>query len=174
MGVRVRIPPRALTIRPATPDDARALAEVHVASWRAGYRGLIPDDDLAQLSVDEREEMWLTILAGHEGTVLVAGDDGADATGAPGTIAGLIAFVPAAREIRALYVAPARFGQGIGSALLEAAHAQLGPDCALWVLEDNERALRFYARYGYAPDGATTVHEPTGLTELRLARQNPE
>jgi hypothetical protein len=35
-GVRVRIPPRALTIRPATRADARAIAEVHVASWRAG------------------------------------------------------------------------------------------------------------------------------------------
>jgi GNAT superfamily N-acetyltransferase len=159
--------PGHLRIRPAAADDTRALAEVHVAAWQAGYRGLMPDDYLSQLSIDEREEMWRTILAGDESTVLVAGDG-------PDSVDGFVAFVPAVREIRALYVAPARFGQGIGSALLEAAHAQLTPDCALWVLEGNDRALRFYARYGYAPDGARTIHEPTGLTELRLTRQMPE
>src|SRR5919197_2821510 len=139
-GVRVRIPPRALKVRPATINDARALAEVHVASWQAGYRGLVPDGYLSQLSVDEREEMWRAILAGDESIVLVAGDGD--------RIEGFIAFVPAACEIRALYVAPTRFGHGIGTALLEAAHAELGPDCALWVLHGNERALQFYAGQG--------------------------
>jgi len=42
-------------IRPATPEDARAIAEVHVASWRYAYRGLLPDDVLDRLSVEERE-----------------------------------------------------------------------------------------------------------------------
>jgi hypothetical protein len=42
-------------IRSARPGDARAIAEVHVASWRHAYRGLLPDDYLDRLSVEERE-----------------------------------------------------------------------------------------------------------------------
>jgi GNAT superfamily N-acetyltransferase len=149
-----------LTIRRAVPEDARALAEVHVASWRAGYRGLVADEHLARQSVDARQAMWEEILAGDESTVLVAGE-----------IDGFVAFEPASREIRALYVAPARFRQGIGTELLQAAHEALDGDTALWVFAGNERALAFYERHGYRPDGATHLHEPTGLTEVRMTRQ---
>src|SRR5215467_15759624 len=47
-----------LTIRHAGPDDALAIAEVHVASWRETYRGLVPDAFLDALSVATRERMW--------------------------------------------------------------------------------------------------------------------
>ena len=30
-------------LRPAEPDDAMEVARVHVRSWQAGYRGLLPD-----------------------------------------------------------------------------------------------------------------------------------
>ena len=42
-----------VTVRDATVDDARAIAEVHVASWRWAYRGQLPDDLLDGLSVDD-------------------------------------------------------------------------------------------------------------------------
>jgi ribosomal protein S18 acetylase RimI-like enzyme len=152
-----------LTVRRATPEDARALAEVHVASWRAGYEGIVADEYLAAQSVDTREAMWVEILANPDNAVLVAGE-----------IDGFVAFEPETREIRALYVSPDRFREGIGSRLIEAAHDELGPDTALWVFEGNDRAFAFYARYGYTRDGASTVHEPTGVTEVRLTRQDPE
>ncbi len=50
-----------------------------------------------------------------------------------------------------LYVRPAFQGQGLGSALLRALHAQY-PDAARFRLEiepDNEGAARLYARLGY-------------------------
>jgi GNAT superfamily N-acetyltransferase len=159
-GMRVRIPPRALTIRPATTADARKLAEVHVASWQLGYKGLVPDWYLARQSVDHRLSQWVEILASGDSTVLVAGE-----------IDGFVAFVEPEREIRALYIAPQRFRQGIGTRLLHAAHAAMPGDTALWVFEGNERALAFYARHGYVRDGATHVHEPTGLTEVRMTRE---
>ena len=40
-------------LREATPADAPALAAVQVASWRAAYRGLMPDGVLAGLSVPD-------------------------------------------------------------------------------------------------------------------------
>ena len=75
---------------------------------------------------------------------------------------GFVAFEPETREIRALYVAPDRFRQGVGTELIEAAHDELNGDTALWVFEGNDRAFAFYARHGYTRDGASTVHESTG------------
>ena len=46
--------PAGVVIREATPDDARAIAEVHVASWRWAYRGDLPAEFLDGLSVDDR------------------------------------------------------------------------------------------------------------------------
>ena len=38
-------------IFPAGPEDALALALVHVTSWRETYRGLLPDSFLDRMSV---------------------------------------------------------------------------------------------------------------------------
>src|SRR4051812_34585931 len=50
-------------IRDARIDDARAIATVHVDSWRSGYRGIVPDDFLDALSVDRRMEFWRKVMA---------------------------------------------------------------------------------------------------------------
>jgi hypothetical protein len=42
-----------LSIREATPADGDAVAAVNVASWQQGYRGLLPEEMLAGLSVAE-------------------------------------------------------------------------------------------------------------------------
>jgi GNAT superfamily N-acetyltransferase len=47
-----------MAVRRATLEDADAIGSVHVASWRAAYRGLMPDEFLDALSVEERAESW--------------------------------------------------------------------------------------------------------------------
>jgi len=49
-------------VRAASVIDARWIAEVHVRSWQAAYRGQVPDDYLDSLSVDQRETVWTSIL----------------------------------------------------------------------------------------------------------------
>ena len=49
-------------IRPATVDDAAAVAHVHVSSWRSTYRGLMPDAVLDSLSVERRAEFWREVI----------------------------------------------------------------------------------------------------------------
>src|SRR2546428_7400349 len=49
-------------VRPARDDDARAVAEVHVASWRTTYKGIFPDTLLDSLSIDKRERLWRETL----------------------------------------------------------------------------------------------------------------
>ena len=47
-----------MIIREPTKSDARDLAEVHVRSWQAAYKGQLPDEILDNLSVDQREQQW--------------------------------------------------------------------------------------------------------------------
>src|SRR4051812_28048398 len=50
-------------VRPAAPEDAARMAQVHVASWRETYRGLMPDallDDPGLVAT--RERFWTAAL----------------------------------------------------------------------------------------------------------------
>ena len=53
---------KSIRIREAKPDDAGAIAGVHVASWRTTYPGIVPDAYLAGIDVREREGRWRSIL----------------------------------------------------------------------------------------------------------------
>ena len=61
----------------ATADDAVSLAAVEMASWRAAYRGLMPDAFLDGLSEEAKTEDWRRSLlkygASGRKRVLVAG-----------------------------------------------------------------------------------------------------
>jgi hypothetical protein len=58
-------------IREATLEDARTIAEVHVKSWRAAYKQLLPQEFLQSLSVDRREQQWQTSIVNREHVLLV-------------------------------------------------------------------------------------------------------
>jgi hypothetical protein len=60
-----------MTIREAELRDARGIAEVHVRSWQPAYAGIVPDEDLARLSVDQRDEFWRQILSKDERATFV-------------------------------------------------------------------------------------------------------
>ena len=147
-------------IRAATVEDARSIAEVHIASWKGAYADIL---DLANysLDVDEREQSWRDRIprVGDEGfRTWVAEVDG--------TIRGFAFTRPSedddlnpleVAELMALYLDPGYFGRGIGKPLLAKAVAGMRSQgflqATLWVLEDNARAITFYRREGWKPDG---------------------
>jgi GNAT superfamily N-acetyltransferase len=161
----------SLTVRRASPADARAIAAVHVASWRAAYRGLMPAEVLERLSVDGRERDWRGWLAagGARHFTLVAERDGR-----------LLAFctveMPAREDdepddvaaIPALYAHPDAFGAGVGRALIEAAVEAARDagyrEAVLWMLEGNRRAEAFYERGGWRRDGGRRRSDYPGVT----------
>jgi len=159
-------------VRDARPDDARAVAEVHVASWRVAYAGLLPADVLAGLSVDARADMWTTLLAepAHHLLVLAAPEVVGFASLGPERAE------PARGELYAIYLDPAWWGRGAGRRLHDAALERLataGYDVAvLWVLRTNARATRFYRAAGWRPDGAEKRERSHGavLDEVRYRR----
>jgi GNAT superfamily N-acetyltransferase len=152
-----------LRIRRATPEDARSVAEVHVGSWRHAYRGLLPDEYLDRLSVDDREAMWREAFGEPASGAFVAeaGD----------RIVGFASFGPSRDEdasadigeIPAIYVEPSVLGAGVGRELISAATDALRERgyrrATLWVLEANERARRFYEKAGWTWDGAVSTHD---------------
>jgi hypothetical protein len=58
-------------IRQATLSDAAAIGSVHVDRWRTTYKGILADDDLANLTYDRRESLWREVLSRPIGHSLV-------------------------------------------------------------------------------------------------------
>jgi GNAT superfamily N-acetyltransferase len=83
-----------------------------------------------------------------------------------------------AGEVRSLFVGPAVWGGGVGSALLLRALAGLAAmgfaEATLWSFATNERANRFYERHGFERDGSEQRDEVWGgLLEVRYRRALP-
>jgi ribosomal protein S18 acetylase RimI-like enzyme len=149
-------------IREAGPQDAEAIAGIHVRSWQAAYRGLLTDDYLDGLSVGERLEQ-------HRGALSTPGEhrtwvaeDGGRPVGFAVTGASQDADADERTgELYAVYLDPDLFGRGIGKQLsdhaLDDLRARGFRTATLWVLETNEGARRFYEREGWAADGLRTT-----------------
>lgn len=79
-------------------------------------------------------------------------------------------------EIVSIYFLPQYIRKGLGTLLTQAALAELKKmgyqSCCLWVLEENERARRFYEKMGFVPDGAYMEQEIGGkvLREVRYVQ----
>ena len=146
-----------MLLRPAQPEDAIAVARVHVRSWQAAYRTLLPDDYLDQLRPEDRAPHYdFATRDPHKPHTIVAEDSGAIygfATTAPSRDADN----PDHGELYALYVDPDHWGQGIGVALIAAARDHLVQSgfqhALLWVLAGNLHAERFYRHDGWTTDG---------------------
>jgi ribosomal protein S18 acetylase RimI-like enzyme len=142
-------------VRDATPDDAPDIAHMHVESWRVAYAHIIPASALALLSVPGRAEGWAQALrdpAPGQWTLVAArgGEIVGFATGGPDRAA----EPTAASELYGLYVAPAVWEAGVGTRLMKAGLARLERPAVVWVLEENDRARRFYEARGWRVDDA--------------------
>ncbi len=161
-------------IRRASLDDAAQVAGVHVASWQAAYAGLLPASFLANLTTKTREPMWRELLSNRfasKSDVFVALDGN--------RVAGFCSSGPAADEpdhmgeLYTIYLLPEYWRMGLGRRLLDTGLGALSdqgfPEAVLWVLEGNERAIRFYESGGWTLDGGRKTAALGGIlaTELR-------
>ena len=184
-----------VVIRSASAADAAQVAAVQRESWFAAYAGIIAagiidrataPDDGARMRQTFRTRPWqrmiVAVAAGRPDPVspgivgYASFGPETDVLGAPWphplTTAGRDGSVA---ELYALYVRPAWWSTGTGSALMEQVLAgAAGGGCrsiTLWVLRDNGRARRFYERAGFAPDGAThALAGLGGVVEVRYRR----
>ena len=163
--------------REAEPADARGVAEVHIRSWQAAYRGLVPDTFLDAMRPEDRMARYTfgDKRSGQPRTIVAAEDR---------SICGFATCGPArdqdvngSGEILALYLDPPWWGRGMGRVLMGEARqrlAELGfTSAVLWVLAGNKRARSFYRADGWRTDGIPKPIEIGGavLDELRYRRQ---
>jgi ribosomal protein S18 acetylase RimI-like enzyme len=170
-------PSTPVAIRGAATSDAKAIATIHLASWRAAYRGIVPDQFLIGITLESRIARWQRALSLSESplvvtTVAVNGD----------AILGVCSSGPrqwpessSFGEIYALHVEPGSWRRGIGRLLLDDSLERLAARgfaaAVLWVLRDNWNARRFYEARGWSITGEEMVEERDGyaIPETRYA-----
>lgn len=168
-----------VVLREPTLEDAAELGRVHQLCWVETYEALVPPEFWEHSTEARRIGMWERMLRRNAGDLrlVLAEEDG--------SIVGLAAAGPVltrehpghepaeAREVQMLYLLRSHHGSGIGQQLLDAI---LRPDegAQLWVAEQNERAVAFYLRNSFSPDGVRDeeAHRGTDLTAIRLVRRS--
>lgn len=134
-----------MIVRRAEKEDVRQISEILVEDWKTAYRGIIDDDFLDSMSVEQRYEIEVKRYQKY----LVA-TDGKE-------ILGYAWLEPAEDEtadceIIALYVRYAKRNHGIGKLLMQHAFSyfrEIGKKrMIIWCLKENEASRRFYEKTG--------------------------
>jgi ribosomal protein S18 acetylase RimI-like enzyme len=175
-----------IAVRPPRLEDVDELARINIAAWRSAYAGIVPDEALAAMELEDYRLRWRRNVSGEHprgASILVA------LLG--GTPTSYVIFGPYRTqqdaepgedtagwsEIYAIYTDPERQGNGAGTAVHDAALTALAAasftEAALWVLADNVPAQEWYFRRGWYADGATSMwtEKGTSLPEVRLRHQ---
>lgn len=142
----------ACTIREYRPADLPGIARVQVDTWRSTYRGIVPQDFLDTMDVEEREKrlrrfqserpaLAYFVAVEESGQVVgfaAGGPERDDFPGHPG-------------ELYAIYILPEFQALGLGRSLVRAVFERLEAaglrPAVIWVLAENP-ACAFYRRLG--------------------------
>jgi GNAT superfamily N-acetyltransferase len=164
-----------IRITKANIEHANVFGEIAARSWQAAYKGIIPDDYLSGVTSESRAERFKMALSQMPEVefFLVSVDN---------IPAGVMNIHPCADEdakgcgeIGAFYFLPEYWGKGCAAQAMEFALNRLRerafPEAALWVLEENARARRFYEKHGFFPDGMKkTINLGKEMNEIRYKR----
>lgn len=147
-------------------EEINGKAYVHFTSWHETYTGLVDTKYMNGITL----EKCIKIAQKWRENILVA-KDGDKVIGFVGYGAYRDATLPEHGEVYAIYVLKEYQGLKIGYALINAALKKLTEHkkIAVWVLKDNNKAIRFYERYGFKFDGTDAeIKLGTSNTEQRM------
>lgn len=150
-----------MIVREMTESDRAEVMELYIASWKAGYKGLLPQAFLDGLTAERWEGKFLDVgsfVAVEDGTITAhCQARAADESEWRGW-----------GEIHTMYVHPDFWRMGYGTAVFNRAEEWLYKrgfdEVYLYVLDGNERAERFYKAQGFFPNGGTLCCEIGGVT----------
>lgn len=141
-----------ITFRRPLPDEAAAMARLHVQCWREAYSAIVPQEVVARFDVAHMIVRWQEHVLKEERHIVAVYDQDQP-----------VAFVncgsPVEKiheemdgHIAALYVAQSHYRQGLGRKLMALAAvdwlARGGYSITLGVLAENKRARAFYEAVG--------------------------
>ena len=152
-----------------TEEEIRGKAFVAWRSWHEAYPGIVRQDYLDALTLEKCEKAAFRLTEGF----IIAKDEA--------RVIGFIGYgdrekgSPDTGEIFCLYVLSEFYGKGVGPLLMKAALEQLKERAKifLWVLKENGRAIRFYQKCGFPPDGEDVYSSRHGAAEIRMILTQP-
>ena len=153
-------------------DDRRAVSRIYEESWRRACRGIVPQAYLDAIP----EGRWVKNLDIPGWSVMLC-LEGGEPIGTGSFSRSRSERYPDAGEVISIYLLPEYWGKGCGGPLLEAMVTELEKqgysEAFLRVLEENERARRFYEKHGFSRAGETTetVIGGKALREIRYVRR---
>jgi L-amino acid N-acyltransferase YncA len=138
-----------MEIRKASKEDASGIAKVHVRSWQETYQGLISQDYLDALKIEDRKPLWEKSLAENADS-----SPAFVAVSSEGEIVGFASFgkersgkFKADGELYAIYILKEYQREKVGLKLLKEGLAEVLKQSygsmLVWVLSDNE-SRKFY------------------------------
>lgn len=145
------------TIRKAVYEDAAAIANIHVSSWKSTYSELLDEKDISNMTYENRITLWETVLRiqrENQCTFVIQNDE---------KIAGFVSGGPERTkrfnydcEIYTIYLLDEFQRMGLGTRLLKAFCEDMREtgfqSVLVWVLKQNPSS-RFYERYDAKPIG---------------------
>ncbi|MDE6421031.1 MAG: 2-C-methyl-D-erythritol 4-phosphate cytidylyltransferase [Lachnospiraceae bacterium] len=147
-------------------EEIKGKAYVHYKSWHETYTGLVDAEYLKSITLE-----GCTEIAYKWPDNIIVSKDGDKVIGFVGCGAYRDGTLPDHGEIFSIYVLEEYHGKKVGYELMNAAFEKLADykKIAVWVLKGNDRAIRFYERYGFQCDGAETeIILGVPNTELRM------
>ena len=167
-----------VTVRLARAGDADAIGRIQVETWRAAYTGLMPDEAVAGFDVASRQQQWREWLGRtpRPASATFVVEDGGEVVGFASLGASRDEEAEQEAELYAIYLHPSCWDRGIGRALLQRAEESMRSSgfrrAVLWVLDGNERAIRFYETAGWEANGRKDDEfQGASVTELRYRKR---
>lgn len=148
-------------IRRAALEDSYSLAEILSHSWMSSYKNIIPMEELEkQANIERRQKMFRTMLATPKIDLYISFVENVPC--------GEIMFCNSRDkdlidygEIVSIYLLEEYWGKGYGKEMMSFALEKMQENnylnVLLWVFKDNERATRFYEKFGFVADGTEKV-----------------
>lgn len=147
-----------------TEEEIKGKAYVHWKSWQEAYPGMIRQEYLDRLTIEKCEQIAFNWQDG-----LFIAKDG-------DRVVGFVGYghreedMPEVGEVFALYILSEYYGKGVGLLLMKTALDCLNDyaEICLWTLKKNKRAIRFYQKCGFIPDGREKTNKTIEADEIRM------
>ena len=154
-----------------TDEELCGRGYVHCTAWQQAYRGIVCDRYLDTMTVEAT-----TARARRFPENTIVAKDGEKVVGFAVYGPSRDEDLPNAGEVEAIYVLKQYYGRKVGYRLMNEAFSRLSEydTIFVWVLEKNERAIRFYHKYGFEFDGHKkewTLGTPVSIVRMVMNRK---
>ena len=159
----------------AKKEMSEKIAHVHIKTWQHAYKGIVPQSFLDSMTEENRAEKYKFENELEKGHFFFA-------VKIDNYIAGFLYLCRCrdddskdAGEIGGIYLLPEYQHKGYGAKMMEYAIDFLRDKghntIKIWVLEQNEKAISFYNKFGFSFDGSKKEAElGKKLTVVRFAK----